>query len=178
MKKVFALVLALAMMLVLVLAVPASADTSVALTADGPDQGYALDVGTIDITDDGADVTIDITITDSDWILLEAHADVQDTAAQIPQTKNGNPKVGKFAQADEWLIEDAQTSAQFVFAAVNGGADGTVAIAVHCVVAHQVEILVDDEPVLVWETETAWIDGTQFAGKDWGMYLAYVLLVD
>ena len=170
MKKVLAIVLALTM--VLVFAAPVLAvDITKELIADGPDSDYTLGVGQVDVTNDASNIYVTFTIDEGDWELVEAHADVQASLALIPQTGNGNPKVGKFAQSDSWdPTEGDQLTVTFAFPYDNSG--DVFVIAAQAVVCDYTQV--DPDTLVAPRVESAWASGTQFnTGRNWAMYFAY-----
>lgn len=62
--------------------------------------GQNIDVGTVTVLKDGNDLTV-IYNTTGDWVLTETHLAVADLLEEIPQTKTGNPKPGKFPYSEE-----------------------------------------------------------------------------
>lgn len=84
--------------------------SAVDLVADGPDTWTV--VGSVDISDDGTDLTVTITITDTDWILVSTKVHVADDVVLIPQNNQNNPKVGQFG----WTEPDVgATNIQHVY---------------------------------------------------------------
>lgn len=99
MKKIFILPILAAFMMVL-FPLGVMADTTVDLIADGGDPSTAITVGYVEVTDDGTDLTVKYVIDEPNWCLVATHLDVQADPVNFPQTKNGNPKVGKFAYGE------------------------------------------------------------------------------
>ena len=94
MKKALLPILALA--LAIGLAVPVAAHTEndpliVDLLA-----GQTQDVGEVRVWNDGANLHVEYVVDDTDWYLTETHLHVANDVNDIPQTKKGNPKQGKF----------------------------------------------------------------------------------
>ena len=58
--------------------------------------GQHINVGTVTAWDDGAYLYVRYSTTDG-WVLTETHLAVAASLDEIPQTKKGNPKVGKFS---------------------------------------------------------------------------------
>jgi len=84
---------------------PAPPSTVVDLTADGPDEGFNLDVGTVTLTNDANNLYVALQITDLDWCLVKVHLDVADSPDELPQTKKGNPIPGKFAYSATYDLD-------------------------------------------------------------------------
>jgi len=130
--------------------------------------GQDYDAGRVEIYNkqQGSNYWLEVYIIAEDgWMIDESHVDVQFTADAIPQTKKGNPKIGKFAYSDP----DSETSTQHMYKISDFGAlDGCqdqVAIAVHAVVYRECG---EDA-----QWETAWGNGEDFEGKNWAMYILF-----
>jgi hypothetical protein len=176
MKRIMLMAFAVAL---LTLSVPALADISVDLIADGGDTRF--DAGDVDVTSDGTTLTVRITVNQAvdPWELVESHVHVAETAAEVPQ-KNGNPKPGKFDYCE--LDPEATTVTPLVheytipYALAEGA---TVVVAVHAAI-EWLEVLgvPDDDPDRpeldpddILHEETGWGDGADFPGKNWAMYI-------
>lgn len=96
MKKT--LIAALALVVLMMMIGTASA---VDLIADGGSAATEFTVGTVTVTNDGDNLVVTYDITLAPWAITETHVDVQTEADAFPQTKSGNPKVGKFAHHTE-----------------------------------------------------------------------------
>jgi len=84
---------------VIALAVALTTGTALAaeLIADGGDPLTAIDVGAVTIANDGlGNLVVTFTIDTGEWEFVETHLHIAEDPADIPQTGNGNPKVGKF----------------------------------------------------------------------------------
>jgi hypothetical protein len=108
------------------------------------------------------------------WGLWETHLHIGEVVADIPQTKNGNARPGKFDYDDS----DAATSPTehvYTIALADLGLEvgDPIVVAAHASIAY-----VDDngtpgyfEDDLLYE-ETAWGEGPEIAdGRDWAMYI-------
>jgi hypothetical protein len=80
------------------------------------------------------------------------------TAEQIPQTGNGNPKVGHFDYKDTSI--DCQST--YTFGPISfGGVGSPFVVAAHAVV----------QTAGGGQSETAWGAGAPFPGSNWAMYI-------
>jgi hypothetical protein len=106
--------------------------------------------------------------TTGDWVLNEAHAFVGESVSDIPQTKNGTFKNGKFP----YKAEDLNTTyyaftipVTDIVGSVDELCDNTLVVAAHAVVSRD---LGGDAGV---QEETAWGDGTQMRDdRNWASY--------
>ena len=134
--------------------------------------GQTIDVGDIGVGNDATNLYIHIAIAPS-WQITESHVAVAMDLSGIPQTKSGNPKVGKFPYKglETFTIELSEIGAE---------AGDTLIIAVHSVVKGIGENC--------GQQETAW--GTycrignpdnnpptagDFPGNNWATYLIYIV---
>ena len=147
-----------------------AADFVVDLTADNGDGVTGINVGTVTVSDNGG--SFDVTYaTTSPWVIVEihTHADADDDCTNVPQTKKGSPKIGKFDFATEYTLATAVTSATHTIADI---AD------VFCVAAHAVVFDptadADLQAAFDLTEETAWGDGdggTEFQDdRGWATY--------
>lgn len=115
--------------------------TVVALTADGPDENFDLDVGTVTITNDANNLFVAIEITDLDWCVVQAHVDMAATAADIPQTKKGNPSPGQFAYSATYPLDFPceQSPAPFVIPLTGFAPGDALVVAVHTEVVSAID---------------------------------------
>ncbi len=58
--------------------------------------GQYTDVGTVYVWDDGTNITVAVEVDEPGWRITAVHFDVEEDAADVPQTKQGNPKIGQF----------------------------------------------------------------------------------
>jgi len=96
--------------------------------------------------------------------MSETHLAVATSLDDIPQTKSGNPKIGKFpykADHPEGTVTYTYTIDLDDYGLLNNGEyHGTLIFAAHAVVSH---------PSL--GEETAWADtGQSFPGNSWALY--------
>ena len=75
------------------------------LIAGGGNDASAVDVGDIEIWNDGDNLYVKY-VTDGCWIILETHLHVADDPSGIPQTKKGNPIPGHFEYYSIELFDD------------------------------------------------------------------------
>jgi hypothetical protein len=160
-------------------AVPALAQ-DLNLIADGGDPLTEVDVGGLYISNDGTNLVIVFYLDVAGWEFVESHLHVAESLAAIPQTGNGNPKVGKFDynQDDADPAEDDWQVYTIPLADIGDGVDvgNPIFIAAHAVV----RILVDDMGTLdplddIYREETAWgacSERTEFADdRNWATYI-------
>lgn len=101
------LALVLALGLTLPMAAPAAAHTEDDPQTQDLLAGQDINVGTVSVWNDETTLYVQY-MTDADWVIGETHLAVATSLEGIPQTKKGNPKVGKFAyhaQHDPWVTE-------------------------------------------------------------------------
>ncbi len=117
-------------------------------------------IGNVTVTNDTTNIYVTYTTIDG-WLLNETHLQVAEEIADIPQTKKGNPKVGKF---DNSNIHDPCVT-QVEYTILNDYTTGDVVIiAAHAAV---------DGPTTY---ESAWGNGTEFAeDRNWAMYFTYTI---
>ncbi len=175
MKKIVGFLILTFCMLAL-LSVVASAET-VILKA-----GQSIDAGTVTVSYDGVNLCVTYE-TEGDWELVETHFAIATSPGDIPQNKNGNPKVGHFLYGDDELGEYEEIEGIFVLV---GGKDsheecielelevGTYIIAAQAKLVNTEEI--DDEGNLV--IESGWGEGDEFDGKNWAMYFEFTVVVE
>jgi hypothetical protein len=126
--------------------------------------GQNIDVGSVAIYNDETSVCVAFA-TVGDWYLTETHLAIATDPAGIPQ-KNGNPSPGQFPlhHEDLWTQHDAFC---VLLADIGAEPGDPLYIATHAAVAQEIE----GEIV---GGETAWGQGHDFPGKNWGMYFEYV----
>ena len=176
-------VLAIAALGWLTLSAPAWADITVDLIADGGEIGF--DAGDVVISSDGTNITVTITSA-APWLLAETHVHVAATAADVPQ-KNGNPTPGKFDYDEESAEAEIVSATEHVYTIPYALADGdSVVIAVHAAIEWLEVVGVPDDsidrplddPADILHEETGWGNGTDFLGKNWGMFIEGLYDVD
>ncbi|MFC2008532.1 hypothetical protein ACFLUT_00550 [Chloroflexota bacterium] len=157
MKKRVMLTLALG--LVAALSVPMSVGAeaqSVDLLA-----GQDMPVGTVEVWNDGWNLYVVYTIDAEGWAMTEAHLAVAEELADVPQTKKGNPKVGKFAYCEEFVEPVTEWMVTIPLGDLEAGDE--LVIAAHAAVVNAAEEL----------EETAWAEGRPFPWKNWAMWFGY-----
>lgn len=127
--------------------------------------GQNTAVGTVTVTNDDENVHVKYA-TEGDWVMTELHLHIADELDGIPQTKSGNPKVGRF----EFNFEFDTPVTEFEISKSLGElaiADDDVAVAAHAVVYN----------TFTGIEETAWADtqGLPFPGNSWAMYFKHEL---
>lgn len=116
-------------------------------------QHYTAGAVTLDI--DGENLIITFS-TNSDWSIKATHLSVGNCDDDsIPVTNSGNPKVGNF----EYSAEHADGTNEVVYIISLAGLGDNI-----CFAAHAEVVGPDGE-------ETAWAEGTEFAGNGWAMYV-------
>ena len=123
-------------------------------------------VGNVQVWNDGVDLHVKYNITVAGWQLCETHLAIATDFADVPQTKKGNPKVGKFPYAEA----DGDYTIPLTWA------PGTMLV----IAAHAVVLYPDSCTV---REETAWGMGEDcngafsipFGGRSWAEYFAYVV---
>jgi len=125
----------------------------------------SIDVGQVIVFNNTDYLTIRIQ-TAGGWVLNETHVAVATSLEEIPQTRSGNPKVGRFSLSarhdppvsyDEYEIDCEYESGQTLF------------LAIHAAVELQ------DENGQAIQDEGAWADGLEFPGKNWATYFNYTV---
>ena len=167
MKKL--LIPILVMVLALGIAIPVSANGPYDLIADGRDE--ALDVGSVTVAQSGSDLIVTIATDYLDYELVETHVHVAMSYLDLPQTGSGNPKVGHFDYSSEHdpMAGDV-TSKQYT---IPLSSYGLTYVAVHADVYSATSLI----PGTIDEYgryETAWVDGDDFDGRNWAMYITFV----
>ena len=141
------------------------------LIADGGSSATAIDVGDVYMWQDEDYLYVNY-VTTGGWEMTETHLHVVDADGVdvIPQTKKGNPKIGKF----EYSADHAPAVTEYMYTIDWTWSSGaTLYIAAHAVVQMEVESLIEcEEPT--YRIETAWGEGTGFAGNSWAMYMVYI----
>jgi hypothetical protein len=127
--------------------------------------GKNIPVGSVLVSDDGTNVFVHYDTSSTDWVITEIHLQFASDLSGIPQTKTGNPKPGQFEFNIDYPTPMQTADFSQAISDLNLGTGKTV------LVAAQAEVYNPN----TGETETAWIDGTQFPGHNWAMYYPYVL---
>ena len=124
-------------------------------------------VGDVSVSCDGTYLYITIS-TIGDWVLTETHLAVATSLEGIPQTKSGNPKVGRFPYKHEDLGGVPSDPYTIALSEIGASSGDLLYIAAHAVVWN---------PCLRQE-ETGWVvnDCTPeyFSGNSWATYFTYL----
>jgi len=114
------------------------------------------------------------------WQITETHVAVGTSLDDIPQTRNGNPKIGRFPYSSEhdpavystYYILDLDDY-EGLYDETTKIYSGTLYIAVHVVVQIERTVTVDGITYTYYQEETAWADtyGIPFNDKGWAMYI-------
>jgi hypothetical protein len=113
------------------LVVSANVVTTTDLIAGGGSPAGAMDVGDVEVWNDGDDLHVKYVIGDPDWCITETHLHVADDMSGIPQ-KKGNPPPGKFEYKGEH-----ECVSEVAYEVPLDGLSGDIAIAAHAVVSQQ-----------------------------------------
>ncbi len=130
--------------------------------------GQTTDAGTVTIgnDEDNLYVTFD---TDSPWVMDQTHLAVADTLAGVPQTKQGNPKIGNFAH--QTTHNPAATEYTYTISKAAASLDGNQSVVV---AAHAALSKLGADGTVVG-SETGWAEGTTFVDRgSWATYAEYI----
>ncbi len=125
--------------------------------------GQHTDVGDVTITRDGDELCVKYETTGS-WLICETHVHIGGSIWDIPQTRKGNPKIGRFDFNDS---HDPGVSTFEICVDLDElglANDNSLAIAVHAVVKNTCS----------YREETAWGEGCDFPGCSWAMFIKFV----
>ena len=176
MRKLATFTAAAALVAVFGFAGAAQADhASKDLIADNGDGLGGIDVGMVMVHDTGGSITVTYT-RDVPWLIVETHTDLDlsSDCSGVPQTRSGNPKVGKFDMQTPFTLP-GDTSVVETFTD-NFAGGSTVCVAAHAVVYDDTGADTDQEKFDATE-ETAWGDGDgpgEFVGRNWATYFTFV----
>jgi hypothetical protein len=122
--------------------------------------GQHINVGTVSVTNTESEIIVTYQ-TSGDWLIKETHLDVELDYSGLNTTKKGNPIPGKFS----YHTSHSPAVNQVTFTIENFGwtVDSELYIAAHAVVTSS------------QGTETAWGEGMDFPGRNWGMYFTYTV---
>lgn len=127
--------------------------------------GQHMDAGAVTAWNDENGVLYVGIHATGEWRISESHLAVADSLEGIPQTRSGNPKVGRF----EWQRSYEPPVADDVYV-IDGHAVGDeLVIALHAVVAPM------GAGGETGESETAWAAGEPFPGRSWATWFRYTL---
>ncbi|NIP37360.1 MAG: hypothetical protein GWN18_20530, partial [Thermoplasmata archaeon] len=138
------------------------------LIADGGSAETATDVGEVYVWQDDDYLYVKF-MTTGDWEMTLTHLHVAEDPDDIPQTKKGNPKVGKF----DYETSHSPAVQMYTYKIMWDDTWGdTLYIAAHANV--QMVTGYDEYGNPIYRTETAWGDGFDFEGNNWATYMKYV----
>lgn len=137
--------------------------------------GQTIDAGEVCVTVQDDDLFIEYATFDG-WELTEAHAWIGQDLADMPQTRNGNPKIGNFPYNSGDIA--GMTAYEFVVPLELLGGEPYVCDQEFLVAAHaalQKPTGIDDE----YQTETGWGDGMPIVDRgSWATYFTVTLTCD
>jgi len=111
--------------------------------------GQNTPVGTVTVTNDAENLTVTFA-TDPDWFIMETHLAVATSFGDIPQTKKGNPKVGKFPYKNSL---DPYEPFTISLSDLGAGSGDTLYVAAHAVTCDlnltETLVVISDETTLV-----------------------------
>jgi len=159
--------------------------SAVELIAGGGNPLKAMDVGEVTITNDATNLIVTIVVDTGPWQLAESHVHLAEAVEDIPQTKKGNARPGKFDYCETDPQATFVSPTQHVYTiplsdigdGVASGSGDAIVVAVHTAIEY-VEIVEvpGAEPEEILHEETAWGQGEEISeGADWAMYIDYVL---
>lgn len=124
-------------------------------------------IGTATVSEDGDEIAVTYDLQGG-WRMTENHLHLAADCDDIPQTRSGNPKVGRFDYARAY-DPAVQTDTYVIDQTDHGFEDDDVL----CIAAHAAVVERDDEDNVVGN-ETAWGDGTRFTERgNWAMHFDY-----
>jgi hypothetical protein len=116
--------------------------------------------------------------SDNDWTIKDVHLSVEEKFNDIPQTKKGNPKIGKFEYKmdSEYIVKSTDKEVLFRIPYVVEGdhdwEDGDhLYIAAHSVLQKTVTFNFCGKTKEITICTTSWADsGKSFPGRSWALY--------
>jgi len=122
--------------------------------------GQHINAGTVTVTNTETEIVVTYQ-TSGDWLIEETHLDVELSYGGLNTTKKGNPVPGQFT----YYSSHSNPVSQVTFSIENFGwtEESELYIAAHAVVTSSEG------------TETAWGEGLDFPGRNWGMYFNYTV---
>jgi hypothetical protein len=129
--------------------------------------GQTIDVGTVEIANDGTTLCVTYRTTGA-WYLTENHLDIALAPGEIPQTNSGNPRPGRFSYSHVLATPTQMDEHCFSLADLGYAPGTTLYVAAHSKVVRMAN------GVRV-QTETAWGDGEPFPGANWATYMAHTI---
>jgi hypothetical protein len=124
--------------------------------------GQNINVGGVTVWNDADYIYVQYTTT-GDWWITETHLHIATDLNGIPQTRKGNPKVGKFDYQTEH-DPSVQTYTYTIPIPTGWSYEDSYVIAAHAVVQNSIQV------------ETAWGEGFNFPGGSWAMYFDCTLI--
>ena len=122
--------------------------------------GQHINVGTVSVTNTENELLVTYQTT-GDWLIKETHLDVELSYNGLDTNKKGNPIPGKFTYKTSHPYPVGQV--QFTIENFGWAEESVLYIAAHAVVTSS------------QGTETAWGEGLEFPGNNWGMYFNYTV---
>ncbi|UCC84253.1 MAG: hypothetical protein JSW46_04810 [Gemmatimonadota bacterium] len=136
--------------------------------------GQSIDAGEVQATVVGGDLVVTYVTTDG-WELTEAHLWVGEHLADMPQARNGNPKIGNFPHNSGDIT--GMTSFSFSIPLSSLGGEPYVCDRSFYLAAHAA--LRKDNGGGGYQTETGWGDGKRIVERgSWATYFAITLTCD
>lgn len=129
-------------------------------------QTIAAGTVTMEVIDDNLVVTY---VTTGGWELVEAHLWVGTDLAEMPQTRQGNPKIGNFPFNESFTAPKTTHSYSYPLAFLGFSCPDSPDT-YYFVAAHATVQLTDGSGNVI-QTETGWADGDRFVEKGmWGTF--------
>ena len=133
--------------------------------------GQTIDAGSVCVSVEGQDLVVAYNTTGG-WELTQAHLWVGDDLATMPQTKTGNPQIGRFPYASGDIT--GATSYTFHIPLSSLSADADLCNHTFAVAAHAALRKANGDGG--YETQTGWGDGTQINDRgSWATYFTYTI---
>lgn len=133
--------------------------------------GQTIDAGTVCVSSDGTDLFVTY-VTTGGWELTEAHLWVGANTADMPQTKQGNPKIGNFPGNSGDIT--GEIFYEFTISLADLGFFYPSVDVVYFLAAHAA--LQRDNGDGTFQTETGWGDGSRFVERGmWGTFSSFTL---
>lgn len=136
--------------------------------------GQSINAGTVDLAVNGDTLVVSYNTIDG-WGLEEVHLFIGENLADMPQAKNGNPKIGNFPYIAQSLNGAVSYSFYIPLSALGGEpyvCDKTFIVAAHAA-------LKKDNGDGTFQTETGWGDGEKMVTKgNWATYFSILFSCD
>lgn len=133
--------------------------------------GQTINAGSVCVSVEGQDLTVAYTTTGG-WQLTVAHLWVGDDLSTMPQTKTGNPQIGKFPYASG----DITGATSYTFSIPLSSLSTSLDLCGHTfdIAAHAG--LQKPDGSGGYQTQTGWGDGTQINSRgSWATYFTYTV---